>query len=162
MKLVKMPSRKEDSSPDHAAGRMDCYGFARARSLLGKSQKDLAALLGVSLKAVESYEQGWRKVPSNMERIVYFLLFKLKGEALAGEAPCWEARLCPDEVKENCVSWVAKEGHFCWFFTGRLCAASKMAGGGPHFCYTCDLFLRLLSRIEDKGAERMKGAKRCQ
>ncbi|MCK4792980.1 MAG: helix-turn-helix domain-containing protein, partial [Desulfobacteraceae bacterium] len=42
---------------------MDCEEVLRARKKLGKTQKQLAELLGTSLKAVHSYEQGWRSVP---------------------------------------------------------------------------------------------------
>ena len=39
---------------------MDRETFVSLRAKLGKTQKSLAELLGVSLKAVQSYEQGWR------------------------------------------------------------------------------------------------------
>lgn len=54
--------------------------FAHYRTTLGKSQKVLAGLLGVSLKAVQSYEQGWRSVPTHVERQLCFLLVSRKGE----------------------------------------------------------------------------------
>jgi DNA-binding XRE family transcriptional regulator len=37
---------------------MDRETFVSLRAKLGKTQKSLAELLGVSLKAVQSYEQG--------------------------------------------------------------------------------------------------------
>ena len=49
----------------------------RALKNLRKTQKELANLLGISKKTVESYEQGLRNIPSNIERILYFLLVKL-------------------------------------------------------------------------------------
>jgi len=36
----------------------------RVRGLLGKSQSEMAALLGISTRAVQSYEQGWRPSPA--------------------------------------------------------------------------------------------------
>ncbi|MCI5210180.1 MAG: helix-turn-helix domain-containing protein [Candidatus Electrothrix sp. ATG2] len=48
--------------------------FSYYRKKLGKTQKTLAGLLGVSVKAVQSYEQGWRSVPLHIERKLYFLL----------------------------------------------------------------------------------------
>lgn len=51
---------------------MDKKEFAQVRKKIGKTQKQLAALLGVSLKAIHSYEQGWRSIPSHIERQVFF------------------------------------------------------------------------------------------
>ncbi|MEN8143025.1 MAG: helix-turn-helix transcriptional regulator, partial [Thermodesulfobacteriota bacterium] len=45
---------------------MDSKEFLKARKLLNKTQKHLSELLGISIKAVHSYEQGWRKVPSHV------------------------------------------------------------------------------------------------
>lgn len=125
-------------------GRMSGGEFARLRASLGKSQRELAELLGLSLKAVESYEQGWRNVPAHVERLLYFLLFKLNEDDIAAEDPCWESKACPEAARSKCVAFVAKEGRFCWFFTGRLCAKPG-AGGG---CYTCDVFTKMLSRLD--------------
>ena len=139
-----MPTAKKAPLPE---GRLDGAHFARLRASLGKSQRELAELLDISLKAVESYEQGWRKVPAHVERILYFLLFKLKEEEIEAEDPCWTSKACPDDRRSKCVAYVAKEGSFCWFFTGRLCTTAKVdeeTGG----CYTCEVFTRMLSRIE--------------
>ena len=132
--------------------------FARLRASLGKSQRELAELLGVSLKAVESYEQGWRNVPAHVERILYFLLFKLNEGEIEAEEPCWTAMRCPTEKREKCVAYVAKEGRFCWFFTGRLCATAKpgsVSGEGPaedRGCYSCSVFSRMLEKVEGGGS----------
>ena len=127
---------------------MDRAGFARARVLLGKSQRDLARLLGISLKAVESYEQGWRNVPSNIERMLYFLLFKLNEKSFAQESPCWSTKSCSDASRKECVAYVTGEGHFCWFFTGGLCASAKASGIGERYCYTCKVFSRINTLVE--------------
>ncbi len=132
-------------------GPMDKAAFAATRSLLGKSQRELAELLGLSLKAVESYEQGWRSVPSNVERMLYYLLFKLNKEAFEAEGPCWAATSCPEERRGHCVAYVAQEGHFCWFFTGGLCASAKASDkseGGARHCYGCAVFIRLKALAE--------------
>ena len=127
---------------------MDKITFARARALLGKSQKELAQLLGVSLKAVESYEQGWRNIPSTVERMVYFLLFKLNQEAFEPVAPCWTLTSCPEEARRDCVAHVVGEGHFCWFFTGGLCASARASGEGERHCYRCAVFIKLKNLVE--------------
>ena len=51
---------------------MDDKEFLRARKILEKTQKELAELLGSSIKAVHSYEQGWRTVPAHVERQIFF------------------------------------------------------------------------------------------
>jgi transcriptional regulator with XRE-family HTH domain len=132
---------------------MDGAAFAQLRSSLGKSQRELAELLGISLKAVESYEQGWRNVPAHVERILFFLLFKLNEDQIGAEEPCWESKDCPEDLRTKCVAYVAKEGSFCWFFTGRLCAAARDDADGG--CYTCAVFTRMLSKING-------GISRCQ
>ncbi|MGO8693328.1 MAG: helix-turn-helix domain-containing protein [Rectinemataceae bacterium] len=142
-------------SPAQAQGRdseqgaefrlgMSNEGFGRARALLGRSQRELADILGISRKAVESYEQGWRKVPGNVERLLYFLLFKLNESKLGTEDPCWISTSCSEEKREACVAFLAHEGHFCWFFTGKLCATSRT---GEADCHACAVFSRLYSRI---------------
>jgi transcriptional regulator with XRE-family HTH domain len=143
------PSTGEDIGA--GSGRMGGVEFARLRAALGKSQRELAELLGLSLKAVESYEQGWRKVPAHVERLLYFLLFKLNEDEIEAGEPCWESKDCPDSSRSKCVAFAAKEGSFCWFFTGRLCAAAGTAGG----CYTCSVFTSMLSRVDG-------GKSRCQ
>ena len=39
----------------------------------------MAQILGSSLKAVQSFEQGWRKIPVHVERQMLFLLAMKKG-----------------------------------------------------------------------------------
>lgn len=127
---------------------MDPARFARLRGLIGKSQKELAEMLGVSPKAVESYEQGWRHIPPTTERMLYYLAFKLHGARLRGLPPCWEARSCPEVEREGCAAWIAGEGHFCWFITGRLCAAARDSGRPEEYCYECPVFEGLLGAVE--------------
>jgi len=133
---------------------MDKGTFARTRALLGKSQKDLARLLGVSLKAVESYEQGWRNIPTNVERLLYFLLFKLNQEAFDPVAPCWAQTSCPEAARRDCVAHVVGEGHFCWFFTGGLCASARASGEGELHCYRCEVFIKLKDLVERLAGEK--------
>ena len=51
---------------------MDSKEFCYIRKKLNKTQKQMAQLLGTSVKAVHSYEQGWRKVPAYVERQIFF------------------------------------------------------------------------------------------
>jgi hypothetical protein len=134
---------------------MDRETFTRIRSRLGKHRREISAVLGVSPKAVESYEQGWRRVPANVERILYFLLFKLEEEKLADYEPCWETRSCTEASRNGCMAWEAHEGRFCWFFTGRLCGAAKAAGKRRYPCHSCAVFLGQLERLGEHPPRRV-------
>jgi transcriptional regulator with XRE-family HTH domain len=122
--------------------------FSKIRKKLDKTQKELAALLGVSGKTVESYEQGLRNIPMNIARLIYFLLFKLNMDKFTGKELCWDMNECPLHIRENCVSWIAKEGFFCWFLTGRVCAHEKLRSPHPiKSCFECRFFKKNLAKI---------------
>ena len=53
---------------------MEKEEFSRIRRYLGKTQSQLAQLLGVSPKAIQSFEQGWRNIPVHTKRQVLFLM----------------------------------------------------------------------------------------
>ena len=59
---------------------MDRTEFKEFRKQLNKTQKQMAQLLGVSIKAVHSYEQGWRSVPAAVERQLLFLASRLQSQ----------------------------------------------------------------------------------
>ena len=63
--------------------------FAHIRKKLDKTQKQLSELLGTSLKAVHSYEQGWRNIPPHVERQLFFLVAMRRGENQKDRKPCW-------------------------------------------------------------------------
>ena len=121
--------------------------FLKIREKLGKTQKEMAALLGVSGKTVESYEQGLRNIPVNVARIVYFLLFRLNMDKFDEKELCWDINKCPEHFRENCVSWAAKEGFFCWFITGNVCAQKKTAPHPIGSCFECDFFKKNLKKV---------------
>ncbi|MGW8195063.1 MAG: helix-turn-helix domain-containing protein [Desulforhopalus sp.] len=99
---------------------MDSKEFTSIRKKLQKTQKETASLLGISLKAVCSYEQGWRSIPSHVERQLYFLFSrKLSRRRKLGN--CWEIKNCPPEKKEQCPAWEFDSGEFCWFINGTIC-----------------------------------------
>jgi DNA-binding XRE family transcriptional regulator len=116
--------------------------FISIRFSFEKTQKEMAELLGISLRSVQSFEQGWRKIPTNVERQVLYLVFmkETKGKKLK---PCWEIENCPDMKREKCPAWEFNSGHLCWFINGTICQ------GEPHrnwdekmeFCRKCPVFL---------------------
>lgn len=102
---------------------MDKGEFLDIRRKLAKTQKEVAQLLGISLKAVCSYEQGWRAIPSHVERQLFFLLARKRG-AVGDGLNCWELRSCPEEKRRSCPAWEFASGQFCWFISGTLCDCS--------------------------------------
>lgn len=113
--------------------------FISIRKRLAKTQKELGALLGVSLKAISSYEQGWRNIPGHVERQLLFLLAKKNDGALIN---CWDIRNCSDEVKQSCPAWEFKAGNLCWFINGTVCdkQVKKTWQDKIEICRTCEVF----------------------
>lgn len=93
--------------------------FAKARTILGKTQAQMAELLKTSLKAIQSYEQGWRTIPAHAEGQLLFLV-SLKEESKQRK-PCWLVKKCASEKKRNCPAWEFKAGRLCWFINGTMC-----------------------------------------
>ncbi len=117
---------------------MDSREFSEIRKKLNKTQKEIANLLGISLKAVCSYEQGWRTIPAHVERQLFFLLAR-KGRRQQENSNCWDVRNCPEEKKSKCPAWAFDSGQFCWFITGTLyeSADCKSWEKKMEMCKTC-------------------------
>jgi hypothetical protein len=123
---------------------MNSEEFFKYRKILKRTQKEMAELLGVALKTVHSYEQGWREIPSYIERQVFFLLSNRR-EKLKSISPCWEIKQC--EMKEKCPAWEFQGGHLCWFLNGTLCACAQGCSleEKAEKCRSCEI---LTSRID--------------
>ena len=120
---------------------MDNNDFSRIRRFLGKTQPELANLLCLSTKAVQSYEQGWRKIPASVERQLLTLLsMKKVGEAIG--KPCWDIKGCPTEWKEKCLTWDFKAQHLCWLVNGTFCQGvwHKKWDQKMQACRQCEVF----------------------
>ncbi len=99
---------------------MDSKEFKNFRKRLNKTQRQMAHLLGMSLKAVHSYEQGWRIIPSHVERQMFFLISRMK-ETKKDRKPCWVTKNCPPVIKKQCPAWEFQAGYLCWFISGTMC-----------------------------------------
>lgn len=127
---------------------MKAATFSKFRKKLNKTQKQMAQLLGTSIKAIHSYEQGWRTIPAHVERQLYFLLAcKLRGR---NSRACWEKRSCLPEQRERCPAWEFTSGDLCWFINGTICNGhvhgswkEKMEG-----CRACSIFKSFLKKID--------------
>ena len=115
--------------------------FVYFRKKLNKTQKQMAQLLGTSIKAIHSYEQGWRKVPAHVERHIFFLLLSKRGR-VRGQKPCWVIKKCPPERKEKCPAWEFRSGNLCWFINGTICegVAKNNWREKIKICKSCEVF----------------------
>jgi len=120
---------------------MNNVEFQASRLKLGKTQKKLSELLGTSLKAIQSFEQGWRKVPVHIERQMFFLLVLHKGRAKEVR-PCWDILACPPERRRECPAWEFNAGHLCWFINGTFCEGRTRVSWGSKMklCRRCRVF----------------------
>ena len=125
---------------------MNKLEFSKIRHLLGKSQLQISQLLGVSIKAVQSFEQGWRNVPVYIERQVLFLV-ALKQNTHKKGKPCWTLLQCPKETREKCPAWEFKAGHFCWCISGTICQGEvqKSWQKKMRICRRCEIFKNTVS-----------------
>lgn len=123
---------------------MDKDLFAKAREKLGKTQKELAKLLGISLKAVQSYEQGWRTVPLHVEKQLYFLIVSQRNNSMKRRNCCWNIKKCT--TKQDCPAWEFQAGQLCWLLSGTMCsyATSKNNGDEMELCRQCQVLTSLL------------------
>jgi hypothetical protein len=94
--------------------------FVAARTKLDKTQKEMSQLLGVSVKAIYSYEQGWRSIPTHVERQVFFLLSRKSGNRELAK-PCWIIKKCPPKRRRECPAHEYNAGRFCWMVNGTIC-----------------------------------------
>jgi len=130
---------------------MDSKEFSQIRHLLGKTQAELARLLCVSPKAIQSFEQGWRNIPASAERQLLFLL-SMKRSVDKDTGPCWEIRNCPAEWRENCTAWEFKAGYFCWFINGTFCKGECQENWEKKIklCRQCEVFRLMLPETGEK------------
>jgi len=123
---------------------MENTDFLQIRKRLGKTQKELAALLGTSLKAVSSYEQGWRGIPAHVERQLFFLLSQKSGKR-HNMKNCWETKRCPEKKRRQCPAWEFDAGQICWFINGTICNSTTKTSWEEKIevCKECQVMKRV-------------------
>jgi DNA-binding XRE family transcriptional regulator len=127
---------------------MEKEQFSEIRRHLGKTQLQMAQLLGISLKAIQSFDQGWRKITVHIERQVLFLLAQ-KNLPHKKNSPCWVIRKCPTETKQNCPAWEFHVGHLCWFINGTICQGQVQESWEKKMklCRQCEMFRNMLQPL---------------
>lgn len=123
--------------------------FSELRARLGKTQKELAQVLGTSLKAVQSFEQGWRRIPVHVERQILFLLAHHLPQRGKARQTCWTMKSCPKELRERCPAWEYRLGHFCWFINGTVCHGKTQGSWQKKMslCRKCEVFRSLMPSV---------------
>jgi transcriptional regulator with XRE-family HTH domain len=89
------------------------------RKVLGVSQSKLAAMLGVSTRAVQSYEQGWRRTPALVQKLAGFLLAEQWRARNPDAHPCWQVKQCSDDRREACPAFQLNASHCCWLLDSK-------------------------------------------
>lgn len=115
------------------------------RRIMGRTQKEMAAAFGISEKAVQSYEQGWREIPVRV-MIQLLVLLALYRKSSLDDVPCWEIRKCSPGLREKCASFTVGRGQFCWFVGSKECRPDALASTDSLLpCMDCPVVQRLLA-----------------
>ena len=124
---------------------MEKQEFVSVRKKLGRTQKQLASLLGASLKAVQGYEQGWRKIPVHIERQLFFLIY-LASAGSTRQKSCWVIHKCPTDRRDKCPAWEFKAGEICWFINGTSWKGIEQKNWQEKMkiCHACEILISLL------------------
>jgi DNA-binding XRE family transcriptional regulator len=127
---------------------MDKKEFSQIRHRLEKTQTEMAQLLGVSSKAIQSFEQGWRNIPVHVERQALFLVARQTSKK-RGKRPCWVVLHCPMKTRRNCPAWEFQSGELCWFINGTICQGSVQESwpSKMKICRRCKVLRPVLSSI---------------
>ena len=122
------------------------------REELGYSQFELASLVGISKRAIQSYEQGWRKPSEMVERQVLLMLIAHRRGSGLGNKRCWEVNNCSPNLRHKCVSYNTRQGHLCWFFTGTMCKGKPFANWSKKIaiCLNCGFMEELMAASDSK------------
>jgi len=126
--------------------KMDKKEFTQIRYILNRTQDQMASLLCVSPKAIQSFEQGWRNVPAHIEREM-LLLLSLKKSSDRNVRTCWDIKKCPNEWRSNCIVWELQARHFCWFLNGTFCQGKAFNSWSEkiQLCKECEVYQSMFS-----------------
>jgi hypothetical protein len=117
------------------------------RKALGVSQSKAATLLGVSTKAIQSYEQGARSTPPYVQRTAALLLYTQWRGKHPQHPPCWQVNRCELEVRARCPAFRHQAGDLCWMLTGTVCRGVKKQSSTAKLarCQKCPVMTRWLA-----------------
>ena len=124
---------------------MEKEEFVESRTRLDKTQKEMSQLLGVSVKAIYSYEQGWRSIPTHVERQVFFLLSRKKRGAGATQTLLGGKKM-PPKTTQRMSAYEYNAGRFCWLVNGTICEGKPQKNWKEKMkiCRKCEVILDFL------------------
>jgi DNA-binding XRE family transcriptional regulator len=128
----------------------DGVNLRAIREELQLSQAKLARMLGVSVRTVQSCEQGWRHPGAAVEKSALLLLVAhRKGGTIPG-LRCWEVMNCSSDKRRKCLAFRSGQGHLCWYLSGLLCPGPDSTAWEKKrsLCLNCELFKLMLGQPE--------------
>lgn len=111
------------------------------RKKVGMTQSALSKALGVSIRAIQSYEQGWRDVPTHI--MVQLLVLAAAYYPKSDRKACWEIMGCTQDSMEKCPC-CRTDGKLCWLVTGRQSAPCNNAND-ISACLKCPVVQEILA-----------------
>ncbi len=128
------------------------------RGEFGATQAQLATAMGTSVKAIQSYEQGWRNVPTRA-LLQLLVLLAIRRRRQVDAAPCWDIQRCSPELRKGCPSFTFGDGQLCWLVCAGGGKCRCMSGPGRRRadrellpCMKCAVVRRLLRSQPPAGA----------
>ena len=118
----------------------------RVREELDLSQSRLADCVGVSVRTIQSCEQGWRTPSVALEKSLLLLLIASRSGSQLAERVCWEAGGTEPGVCDSCLVRRSGQGHLCWLFSGNLCQGKRLRSWSEKktVCGECGFLHQLL------------------
>lgn len=118
------------------------------RRALGNSQSELADLLGVSVRTVQSYEQGRRRTPPHVQELAGLLLYFQRRKEHRSLRPCWKIRNCPAGTRAQCRAYQFRAADLCWLASGNRCGGQKLKSRRAKLgkCKKCPVMSQWLGR----------------
>ncbi len=116
------------------------------RKALDLSQSEMAGLIGVSERTIQSCEQGWRNPGQAVEKSALLLMMARRHGADLAKHRCWDSINCTDEERANCLVHQSHLGHVCWLLSGNLCRSRNLRtwDDKKQACFECTFFQELL------------------
>lgn len=115
------------------------------RQELGMSQAQLAQLVGFSVRAIQSVEQGWRNAGPALEKSALLLIMSHRRSGEMPRQHCWELTSCPPAQRDGCITYRTGQGHLCWFLSGTLCTKQLQTWEEKRaVCLDCHVFRTLM------------------
>ncbi len=117
----------------------DPLHFQTLRRNLGLTQDQLARILGLSAKAVQSYEQGWRNPPDTVRRLLTIVYTSVRSQSNPRTIVCWKEKKCPSQTRRQCRAYLMRQGHLCWLLADANCSRPAPARNGDRIkaCWNC-------------------------